>query len=241
MSKKVRNLSEEEIDELVIAHADDDSAWETPVRVRRPKSAGVPLSIESLEYFLEEAESLLRARCYASAAVMAGSFLEVVLIKLCQRNKVSFSKREMISRANLKLAKAGVYNTVVQKRIAALLDMRNKAVHGHFSEFSEKDVEQMIAQIRTYERLFRLKEQLTTLTFEEEKIAQLPIVSDPKILSGATVFRGTRVPVTALLENFAAGLSLDEFLDNFPTVNRSHALQVLEFFKDTIPLLNKAA
>ncbi len=67
----------------------------------------------------------------------------------------------------------------------------------------------------------------------EEQVARLPIISDPEILSGATVFRGTRVPVAALLDNLAAGLTFDEFLDNFPTVTREQALQVLEFSKKT--------
>jgi uncharacterized protein (DUF433 family) len=67
----------------------------------------------------------------------------------------------------------------------------------------------------------------------EERMARLPIIRDPEILSGATVFHGTRVPVAALLDNLAAGLSLDEFLDNFPTVKREQAIQVLEFFKET--------
>lgn len=79
------------------------------------------------------------------------------------------------------------------------------------------------------------------LTLEEEQISRLPITSDPEILSGATVFRGTRVPVAALLDNLAAGLTLDEFLDNFPTVTREQAIQVLEFFKDTLTRLGRAA
>ncbi len=79
------------------------------------------------------------------------------------------------------------------------------------------------------------------LTLEKEQIAQLPIISDPEILSGETVFRGTRVPVAALLDNIAAGLTLDEFLDNFPTVTREQALQVLEFCKNTITHLGHAA
>lgn len=79
------------------------------------------------------------------------------------------------------------------------------------------------------------------LTLDEEQVARLPVTSDPEILSGATVFRGTRVPVTALLDNLAAGLTLDEFLDNFPTVTREQALQVFDFFKDTITRLNNAA
>ena len=79
------------------------------------------------------------------------------------------------------------------------------------------------------------------LPLEEEQIAQLPINSDPEILSGATVFRGTRVPVAALLDNLAAGLTLNEFLENFPTVTREQALQVLEFSKDTLARLGRAA
>lgn len=46
MSKKMRTLSEDEVDELVIAHADDDSAWEKPVRVRRSKSSAVSLRVK---------------------------------------------------------------------------------------------------------------------------------------------------------------------------------------------------
>jgi uncharacterized protein (DUF433 family) len=79
------------------------------------------------------------------------------------------------------------------------------------------------------------------LTLEEDQTARLPFTSDPEILSGAIVFRGTRVPVAALLDNLAAGLTLNEFLDNFPTVTREQAFQVLEFFKDTISRLSKAA
>jgi uncharacterized protein (DUF433 family) len=78
------------------------------------------------------------------------------------------------------------------------------------------------------------------LVLEEKEIAKLPISSDPETLSGATVFRGTRVPVSALMDNLAAGLSLDEFLDNFPTVKREQAVQVIEFFKDTLTRLGRA-
>jgi hypothetical protein len=46
MNKKPKKLSEDEIDEIVTAEADDDSAWEKPIRVRRPKGANVPLPSE---------------------------------------------------------------------------------------------------------------------------------------------------------------------------------------------------
>jgi uncharacterized protein (DUF433 family) len=79
------------------------------------------------------------------------------------------------------------------------------------------------------------------LTFENDQIAQLPLSSDPEILSGVTVFRGTRVPVATLLDNLAVGLTLDQFLANFPTVTREQAIQVLEFSKDTLARLGHAA
>ena len=61
------------------------------------------------------------------------------------------------------------------------------------------------------------------------------------ICGGEPVFRGTRVPVETLISNLEAGVSLDEFLDNFPTVTREQALQVLEFSKSTILKLRKTA
>ena len=58
---------------------------------------------------------------------------------------------------------------------------------------------------------------------------RLPINIDPEIMSGIPVFEGTRVPVDALFNNLAAGVSLDEFLENFPTVTREQALAMLNF------------
>ena len=56
----------------------------------------------------------------------------------------------------------------------------------------------------------------------------LPITIDPNIMSGTPVFRGTRVPVQTLFDYIADGYALEEFLDNFPTVKREVAIQVLE-------------
>ncbi len=56
----------------------------------------------------------------------------------------------------------------------------------------------------------------------------LPVTIDPDIVSGTPVFRGTRVPVQTLFDYIADGSTLDEFLDNFPTVRRVDALQVLQ-------------
>ena len=48
-------------------------------------------------------------------------------------------------------------------------------------------------------------------------------------VSGAWVFRGTRVPVKALFENLEDGATVDQFLEWFPGVTRKQALAVLEF------------
>ena len=49
-----------------------------------------------------------------------------------------------------------------------------------------------------------------------------------EVLGGTPVFRGTRVPVRTLVDYLAAGQSLDEFLEDFPTVPREDAVGVLE-------------
>ncbi len=72
------------------------------------------------------------------------------------------------------------------------------------------------------------------LVIDEAELRRLPISVDPEVVSGAPVFRGTRVPVDALIENLEAGLTLDEFLDNFPTVRREQAVEVLEHWRRTL-------
>lgn len=79
------------------------------------------------------------------------------------------------------------------------------------------------------------------LVIEQKDLDRLPITIDPQVVSGTPVFRGTRVPVEALINNLEAGLSIDEFLNNFPTVTREQALQVLEFSKSTLLKLRKTA
>ena len=54
------------------------------------------------------------------------------------------------------------------------------------------------------------------------------IVRDPEILGGAPCFRGTRVPVDSLIDYLEAGDTLNEFLDNFPSVSREAAIAALE-------------
>ncbi len=47
--------------------------------------------------------------------------------------------------------------------------------------------------------------------------------SDPNILGGTPVFTGTRVPVGSLVDHLRDGVSLTEFLDDFPSVSKQQA------------------
>lgn len=54
------------------------------------------------------------------------------------------------------------------------------------------------------------------------------ITIDSEILSGQPVFAGTRVPVETLFDHLEAGVSLNDFLDDFPTVSKEQAIAILD-------------
>ncbi|MBI4408964.1 MAG: DUF433 domain-containing protein [Gemmatimonadetes bacterium] len=58
--------------------------------------------------------------------------------------------------------------------------------------------------------------------------------SDPDILGGTPVFVGTRVPVQSLFDYLEGGETLDEFLAQFPSVKREHAVMALEQARDSL-------
>jgi uncharacterized protein (DUF433 family) len=60
------------------------------------------------------------------------------------------------------------------------------------------------------------------------------IARDPDVLGGTPVFRGTRVPFQALLDYLEGGQTLDDFLDDFPTVTRDSAVRALEHAKSLV-------
>jgi uncharacterized protein (DUF433 family) len=62
-----------------------------------------------------------------------------------------------------------------------------------------------------------------------------PIITrDPDILGGTPCFRGTRVPFKNLLDYLETGETLDEFLEDFPSVTREMAIEALEKAKDLL-------
>lgn len=65
-------------------------------------------------------------------------------------------------------------------------------------------------------------------------MADSVIVRNQNILGGEPVFRNTRVPSQALLDYVEHGKTLDEFLDDFPTVSRTEAIAALEEAKASV-------
>ncbi len=57
---------------------------------------------------------------------------------------------------------------------------------------------------------------------------------DPETMGGTPVFTGTRVPVQTLFDYIEGGDDLNDFLDDFPTVSKEAAIQVLEMAKKTL-------
>ncbi len=66
----------------------------------------------------------------------------------------------------------------------------------------------------------------TTQTFKDI------ITCNPRIMSGTPVFKNTRVPIKNLIDYLEAGDNLDEFLEDFPSVSRTQAVQALELAKE---------
>lgn len=96
---------------------------------------------------LDQATELLAAGYDTAAAVIAGVVLETALRQLCDDRSIAVGK---LDKMNADLAKAGVYNSLVQKRITALAGIRNAAAHGHPGAFKRDDVVDMIRQVENF-------------------------------------------------------------------------------------------
>ena len=108
------------------------------------------IEAEVFDDFLEQAQYLCSKKYFPAAAVIAGSVLEDGLRKLCVRAGITLSSKPKLDSMNSELAKKGTYNKLIQKKITALADLRNKAAHGKWNEFSSSDVKEMLVQVRTF-------------------------------------------------------------------------------------------
>ena len=113
------------------------------------------ISAEIFTDFMEMAEYLLSEHYKDPSAVLVGSVLEEHLRQLALKNSVPITfidkKGDWVPKKadtiNADLVKASVYNVLQQKNVTAWLDLRNKAAHGHYSEYSEENVSLMLQGI----------------------------------------------------------------------------------------------
>ncbi len=108
------------------------------------------IQAEVFDEFLEQAEYFLSEGHYQVASVIAGAVLEDSLRKLCAKSNVSLPSIPKLDSMNADLAKAGVYDKLVLKKVTWLADIRNKAAHGKWTEFTREDSEEMVKAVRNF-------------------------------------------------------------------------------------------
>ena len=108
--------------------------------------------------FLEMGQHLLDTGYKDAAAVIAGSTLESHIREICNKYGVPIEETDKngnlrpkkTDRLNADLTKANVYTKLDQKSITAWLDLRNKAAHGHYGDYSDEQVALLISGIREF-------------------------------------------------------------------------------------------
>jgi hypothetical protein len=103
--------------------------------------------------FVEMAEHLLAEGYKDPAAVVVGSTLEEHLRKLCAKNGLApdvAGRPKKADQLNADLAGQSVYSKLDQKSITAWLDLRNKAAHGKYAEYSKEQVALLIQGVRDF-------------------------------------------------------------------------------------------
>ncbi|MCP9199990.1 hypothetical protein MKO06_08735 [Gramella sp. GC03-9] len=109
------------------------------------------ISAEIFSDFLEMGKYLLDQNYKDAAAVMIGSVLEEHLRLICKKNSIDIeftnnagdTKAKKADTMNADLAKANVYGVLEQKNVTAWLDLRNRAAHGKYTEYTKEQVEIM--------------------------------------------------------------------------------------------------
>ena len=103
--------------------------------------------------FLQMAEHLLEQGFKDAAAVLVGGVLEEHLRKLCERVGVELTDKarpKKADRMNSDLSSANAFSKLDQKSVTAWLELRNKASHGKYGEYSAEQVELMLNGVRDF-------------------------------------------------------------------------------------------
>jgi hypothetical protein len=110
----------------------------------------VLVSAEVFTDLLEQAEHLLNHGYKDPTASLSGAVLEDGLRRIANLEGVTVKRSDGLSALNQNCAQAGVYNALMQKRIQVWTEIRNKADHGHFSEYTDSDVRDMVSGVRAF-------------------------------------------------------------------------------------------
>lgn len=104
--------------------------------------------------FLDMGEYLLKENFKDAAAVMIGGVLESHLRQLCMKHQISVEKAggnaKKASELNSELYKKSIYSLTDQKLVTAWLDIRNKAAHALYNDYSREHVDQFLLGIRSF-------------------------------------------------------------------------------------------
>ena len=100
--------------------------------------------------FLDMANHLLEEGYKDPAAVLAGGTLEEHLRQLCIKSNITFTDKTKASKMNDDLAKAQAYSQLDHKNVTAWLDLRNKAAHSKYNEYTRDQVALLISGIRDF-------------------------------------------------------------------------------------------
>jgi uncharacterized protein (DUF433 family) len=72
------------------------------------------------------------------------------------------------------------------------------------------------------------------MTAEQKALLADVVWVSPERMSGAPCFKGTRVPIQALIDHIEGNSTLEDFLEGFPSVSRLQAIQFIELAKDNL-------
>lgn len=132
--------------------------------LRQSVASGYLVSMQELIHadlfsdFLEMAEHLLGEGYKDPAAVLIGGVLEEHLRKLCSKNGIALEYADAkgvlhpkkAEAMNTDLAGNSAYSKLDQKNVTAWLDLRNKAAHGHYTEYTAQQVELLLQSVRDF-------------------------------------------------------------------------------------------
>lgn len=100
--------------------------------------------------FLADAQNYMNMGRHQSAAILAGDALEETLKQLCVNFSIALPAKPTLDGMNAQLVKIGVYDTLMEQRLAELKNLSEKANCGLWSEVSKSDVETMLGEIRAF-------------------------------------------------------------------------------------------